>query len=140
MGTFFTRLTGFEGSITDLTISKNTNRIYLATTKGIYIGNADSIVLSTNIARLNSSFVLSQNYPNPFNPTTNIGFRVANFGLVTLKIYDVLGKEVATLVNEYKSAGEYKVEFDASVLPSGVYFYQLKAGSFVETKKMVLLR
>ena len=92
-----------------------------------------------------NNFVLSQNYPNPFNPTTKIQYTIPTVGVqravsVQLKIYNVLGKEVATLVNEYKSAGEYKVEFDASVLPSGVYFYQLKAGSFVETKKMVLLR
>ena len=75
-----------------------------------------------------TSFQLYQNYPNPFNPTTNIGFTISDFGLITLKVYDVLGKEVATLVNEDKSAGNYEVEFDASSLPSGVYLYQLQAG------------
>ena len=85
-------------------------------------------------------FELEQNYPNPFNPTTNFEFQTANFGLVTLKLYDVLGNEVATIVNEEKPAGNYKVTFDASNLPSGVYFYKIKAGNFVKIKKMVLLR
>ena len=90
-------------------------------------------------------FELYQNYPNPFNPTTKIRFRIAKFGLVTLKVYDVLGREVATLVNEDKIAGTYEIEFDghsgeALNLTSGVYFYQLRSGSFVETKKMILLR
>ena len=85
-------------------------------------------------------FSLSQNYPNPFNPTTNIEFRIADFGFVSLKVYDVLGNEVTVLVNEEKPAGEYEIEFDAEGLTSGIYFYQLKAGSFIETKKMILLR
>jgi len=91
-----------------------------------------------------SSFSLSQNYPNPFNPTTNIVFRIAEGGFVTLKVYDILGNEIATLVNEEKTAGEYEVEFNTSSInhhpSSGIYFYQLKAGSFVETKKMILLK
>jgi photosystem II stability/assembly factor-like uncharacterized protein len=87
-----------------------------------------------------TGFKLEQNYPNPFNPTTNIRFLIADRGFVTLKVYDVLGNEVATLVNEEKPAGEYKVEFDGNHLPSGIYFYQLKAGGFVETRKMILLK
>ena len=108
-------------------------------------------------------FHLSQNYPNPFNPVTKIkyqiplGFAASPFskggiggGFVSLKIYDVLGNEVATLVNEEKQSGTYEVEFSAKggstsggnaySLPSGIYFYQLKAGNFVETKKMILLK
>ena len=85
-------------------------------------------------------YKLKQNYPNPFNPTTNIGFRIANFGLVTLKVYDILGEEVVTLVNEEKPAGEYSIKFDATDLPSGVYFYQLKAEKFVQTKKLILIK
>jgi hypothetical protein len=94
-------------------------------------------------------FSLEQNYPNPFNPSTRIEFIVpANviesetkkFQLVTLKVYDVLGNEIATLVNEEKPAGSYDVKFDASQLSSGIYFYKLKAGSFVGTKKMLLLK
>ncbi len=92
-------------------------------------------------------FLLSQNYPNPFNPSTTIRFTISDLpsgrqGLqfTILKVYDLLGREVVTLVNEEKPAGSYEVEFNAANLPSGIYFYQLRAGSFVETKKMVLLR
>jgi hypothetical protein len=87
-----------------------------------------------------AEFVLYQNYPNPFNPTTAIEFRISDFGFVNLQVYDILGNEVATLVNEEKPAGTYEIEFNATGLPSGVYFYTLRAGSFVETRKMVLLK
>ncbi len=89
---------------------------------------------------LPEEFYLSQNYPNPFNPSTKIQFWISDFGFVNLKVYDILGKEIATLVNEEKQAGNYSVEFNAAELPSGVYFYQLKADSFVETRKMLLLK
>jgi photosystem II stability/assembly factor-like uncharacterized protein len=95
-----------------------------------------------------NEFSLSQNYPNPFNPVTKIKYSIpyvetrhaSSLQIVTLKIYDLLGREVATLVNEEKPAGEYEVEFDAGILPSGIYFYQLKAGQYSETKKMILLK
>ncbi|MFA6981397.1 MAG: T9SS type A sorting domain-containing protein [Ignavibacteriaceae bacterium] len=90
------------------------------------------------------TFNLEQNYPNPFNPTTMIKYDVVNSGNVSLKVYDVLGNEVATLVNEEKQPGSYEVEFQSAVgspqLASGIYFYQLRAGEFVETKKMILIR
>ena len=93
---------------------------------------------------LPAKFELSQNFPNPFNPTTKLSFVIGQSSLVTLKVYDVLGNEVATLVNEELSAGEYEVEFNTSSIKhlpsSGVYFYQLKAREFIQTKKMVLLR
>jgi len=85
-------------------------------------------------------FYLLQNYPNPFNPSTNLQYAISSRQFVTLKIYDLLGREVATLVNEEKPAGEYEVEFNATNLPSGIYFYQLKAGNFIETRKMILLK
>jgi endonuclease/exonuclease/phosphatase family metal-dependent hydrolase len=85
-------------------------------------------------------FELHQNYPNPFNPSTNIGFRISDFGFVSLKIYDLLGNEVATLVNEELSVGEYEVEFDASGLTSGIYFYKLQAGDYNQTRKMIYLK
>jgi hypothetical protein len=85
-------------------------------------------------------FRLEQNYPNPFNPVTTIGFKVQGSGLVSLKVFDVLGKEVRTLVNEAKPAGEYSVEFDATNLPSGVYFYRLQAGSLSATRKLVVMK
>jgi len=87
-----------------------------------------------------NTFQLKQNYPNPFNPATNFEFRISDFGLVSLKIYDILGNEVATIVNEELPAGNYKYQWNADGLASGVYFYQLKAGHFVETKKLILLR
>ena len=87
-----------------------------------------------------SEYKLEQNYPNPFNPKTNIGFQIADFGFVSLKVYDILGNRVTTLINEYLSAGEYEVEFNASQLPSGIYFYQLNTGNHLETKKMMLLK
>ena len=87
-----------------------------------------------------NDFDLSQNYPNPFNPTTTIKFRVASFGFVSLKVYDVLGREVATLVNERMNGGSYVVTFDASKLPSGVYFYRLIAGNNTAIMKMVLIK
>jgi hypothetical protein len=85
-------------------------------------------------------FHLSQNYPNPFNPSTKISWQSPVSSHQTLKVYDVLGNEIATLVNEEKPAGNYEVEFNASMLSSGIYFYKLQAGSFVETKKIVLIR
>ncbi len=85
-------------------------------------------------------FEFSQNYPNPFNPNTTIKYTIPSAGLITIKVFDVLGKEVATLVNAEKPARNYEIEFNAANLTSGIYFYQLKAGSFVETKKMILLR
>jgi hypothetical protein len=85
-------------------------------------------------------FNLSQNYPNPFNPTTRINYQISVAGLVSLRVYNLLGEVMETLVNEEKSAGNYNVEFNASRLPSGTYFYRLKVGSFIETKKMVLMK
>jgi len=130
---------------------------------GYVVGNYSTILKTTNggITFIEeepnptqpNSFLLSQNYPNPFNPVTKIKYSVPQnvrreTGNVSLKIYDVLGREIATLVNEEKPAGEYEVEFNGSVLPSGIYFYQLKAGDpstssgqvYTETRKMVLLK
>lgn len=87
-----------------------------------------------------TGFALSQNFPNPFNPTTSIKFNVGERANVTLKVFDMLGREVATLVNEVKESGSYDVNFDAAKLASGTYVYKLTAGNFVETKKMVLLK
>ena len=86
----------------------------------------------------------SQNYPNPFNPVTNLEFGISDLGFVSLKVYDLLGKEVMTLVNEKLSPGTYEVEFSAtgggSGLTSGVYFYRITAGEFTDTKRMMLLK
>ena len=89
---------------------------------------------------LPDEYMLSQNYPNPFNPTTKIGFQIPTDGVVTLKIYDVLGKEVAAPVNGEYQVGSYSVNFDASHLSNGIYFYELRTGSFIQSKKMILLK
>jgi hypothetical protein len=85
-------------------------------------------------------YFLSNNYPNPFNPITNFEFRIADFGLVSLKVFDVLGNEVATLINEVKSPGSYNLQYNASALASGIYFYELRTDKFSSVKKMILLK
>ncbi|MCH7827919.1 MAG: T9SS type A sorting domain-containing protein, partial [Bacteroidetes bacterium] len=87
-----------------------------------------------------NSFILMQNYPNPFNPSTTIQYVIISRQFVSLKVYDILGREVATLVNEEKPIGSYRINFDGSKLTSGVYFYRLRAGSFTQTKKFVLMK
>jgi hypothetical protein len=94
----------------------------------------------TNLTEVPDGYSLGQNYPNPFNPSTEISYNLAQKGFVTLKVYDVLGREIMTLVNEEKPAGAYKINFKAVGLGSGVYFYQLQAGNFVEKKKMVIIK
>jgi len=91
---------------------------------------------------LSMKYFLGQNYPNPFNPTTNIDFKIAKFGLVTLKVFDVLGREITTLINEMKQPGIYHYTFSLEKysLSSGIYFYQLRSGNLVQTKKMILLK
>ncbi len=87
-----------------------------------------------------TEFILYQNYPNPFNPNTKIKYQIPELTFITLRIYDVLGNEITTLVNEEKPAGNYEVEFNAASLPSTIYFYRLTAGNFIETKKMSLIK
>jgi hypothetical protein len=100
--------------------------------------------MTTAISQLTTEvpdgYKLYQNYPNPFNPTTKIQFSLHKAGFVTLKVYDLLGREITTLVSEYKNAGTYVVDFDASDLSSGVYFYRMESNGFSDVKKMLLLR
>jgi photosystem II stability/assembly factor-like uncharacterized protein len=100
--------------------------------------NLTGIIHSGN--NVPAEYSLSQNYPNPFNPTTKINFALPKASNVSLKVYDVLGHEVMTLVNEYKTAGSYTVNVDASALSSGIYFYTIKAGDFADSKKMTLIK
>ena len=113
--------------------------------------NSDTLGYIVNVEKDDlhqpEKYYLYQNYPNPFNPMTRINYQIPQDGKVNLKIYDILGNEVKTLLDEHKYAGRYEVEFNASTLPSGVYFYQLRAtsgksqaGDFVETKKMILMK
>ncbi|HZW40437.1 MAG TPA: T9SS type A sorting domain-containing protein [Ignavibacteriaceae bacterium] len=85
-------------------------------------------------------YSLEQNYPNPFNPSTKIKYAVPKQGLVSIRVYDILGKEVVHLVNKDMNAGEYEVDFNGSSLSSGIYFYQIQTGSYLETKKMLLIK
>jgi len=101
---------------------------------------AHSTVGVNNKYDLPTKFSLSQNYPNPFNPTTTINYSVPKSGHVSLKVYDLLGREATALVNENKSVGNYTVQFNASKLVSGVYFYRMQAGDFVQTKKLLLIK
>jgi hypothetical protein len=85
-------------------------------------------------------FLLEQNYPNPFNPSTTIEYSIPESGNVKLQVYNSLGEELVTLVNDYKEAGNYKINFNASDLSSGIYYYRLASNSFNEIKKMILLK
>ena len=120
-------------------------------TSGVILGTIGSIALVDyltygpvvgveHIAGLPQEYHLGQNYPNPFNPSTNIEYSIPSESFVELKVYDVLGREVASLVNEQQPAGVYRADFKADNLPSGIYFYKLQSKNFVETKKMLLLK
>ncbi|MGB5288001.1 MAG: T9SS type A sorting domain-containing protein, partial [Ignavibacteriaceae bacterium] len=102
----------------------------------IYFGSFNKI--STDLQ--NNDYRLSQNFPNPFNPTTTIEYSIKSPGDVSLKVYDILGTEVASLVNEVKEPGNYSVTFDAENLPSGMYVYILSTGNFIDTKKFIILK
>lgn len=146
---------GYQGDNISITSSNSSLwPVWMDNRTGVYqIWSARIELSSVNVEQTTgiiSDFRLEQNYPNPFNPGTNIRFRISDFGFVTLKVFDVLGNEVAILVNEDKQPGTYEVNFstkgesassgNAYGLPSGIYFYKLQAGSFVDTKKMILLR
>ncbi|MHB1686708.1 MAG: T9SS type A sorting domain-containing protein [Ignavibacteriaceae bacterium] len=123
--------------ITDATNNSVTSNILSVTVGAAKISAGQYSISKTPVPEFYS---MRQNYPNPFNPSTIIHYEIPKDGLVTLKVFDVLGREVKTLVNEFKSQGNYSVSFDASQLASGVYFYQLKSGDFVSIKKMILMK
>ncbi len=138
--------------VTCLLVNPNTHKMIVGgnfTTAGSISANniaafSDSENDFSNIISVNKSanysYSLSQNYPNPFNPVTNINYTVAKDGLVKIKVYDVLGNEVCELLNQIKAAGSYTLQFNASNLPSGVYFYKLETDNFIDTKKMLLIK
>jgi len=115
---------------------------------GVYRSLESTTSVGDDKLKSPNSFALEQNYPNPFNPSTTIRYTILSViasetkqsQLVTLKVYDVIGNEVATLINEEKPAGSYEVKFNATGLSSGIYFYKLSAGSLVATKKMILIK
>jgi phosphatidylserine/phosphatidylglycerophosphate/cardiolipin synthase-like enzyme len=124
--------------------SKRVANLYLQEFKQRYVdaGGADNIVLSVKeVSDLTpKDFSLEQNYPNPFNPSTRLQFSIASARLVSLVVYDILGREIATLVNERMNPGTYAVEWNAGHFASGVYFARLQAGNFSVTKKLVLMK
>ncbi len=134
----------FTGEVDKLLIWNN--KLFAAASNGIYVRNLSELDGVKNISTVvPSQFSLQQNYPNPFNPSTKIKFDIPSVGngrdrSVQLKIYDVLGKEAATLVNEHLKPGVYEADWNAENFPSGVYFYKLESGSFTETKKMLLIK
>jgi hypothetical protein len=123
-------------------LTADATNLYAGTNDGVWFRPVSELFTSvgTSSAQSPTAFELFQNYPNPFNPTTKIQFTIVNRQLTTIKVFDLLGKEVATLVNEVKEPGTYTVQFDGSKLPSGVYFYRLQAGNFVQTKRILLLK
>jgi photosystem II stability/assembly factor-like uncharacterized protein len=147
-GSAFTVDGGVTWTLIDNSVSRGPSA-FASAHAGWCGGPTDSIykwtgnLLATSVKQTKTiavGFRLEQNYPNPFNPSTKIGFRVPGSGLVSLKVFDVLGREVRTLVNEKLETGSYETTFDARGLASGVYYYRIQAGNFVETKKLLLLR
>jgi photosystem II stability/assembly factor-like uncharacterized protein len=123
----------FANQLTGWATIKNSSVILRTTTGGITF-------ISSVSNEIPDKYCLFQNYPNPFNPSTNIRYQITNNRLVLIKIYDIAGKEIATLVNEKQSPGTYEVKLEAGDLPSGVYFYKLITGDYSETKKMILFK
>ncbi len=115
---------------------KSPSRLWGTTTANVTVSGVDEKLIGSNP----STFALYSNYPNPFNPSTKIRYAISKTAFTTLKVYSVLGQEVATLINEEKAPGVYEINFDGLNLTSGTYLYKLQAGNFVETKKMILLK
>jgi hypothetical protein len=130
--------------LTDINVSSlavSADGYIFAGTDSLVFRSVQSTVGVGRIAQgIPHAFKLEQNYPNPFNPSTTIRYQVPTQSHVTLKVFDVLGREVATLVNEAKEPGTYTVQWDAAGVSSGVYFYRLKAGDFVQTRRMMVMR
>jgi len=127
-------------NIQTLTLDNN-GYVYAGTENGVWRRPLSEIVTSVeDEISQPTEFILEQNYPNPFNPSTTIKYSIPEISKVKLTLFNLLGEEVTTLLNEEKVAGNYSIEFNASSLPSGVYFYQLRADEFVNTKKMILLK
>lgn len=127
------------GSDGTLYLGFHNNGSILCTNNLIAIKDSATVSVNESIP-LVKEFQLGQNYPNPFNPSTTINYSIPNSGKVVLRVYNIIGKEVVCLVNEYKSEGNYIANFNASNLPSGVYFYTLQTGEFSSSKKMILIK
>jgi hypothetical protein len=142
-GTWYDYLSGDSMNVTDRNtfISLAPGEYHIYTTVKLPTPDLTVPAGVENIdAGLVTNYKLEQNYPNPFNPSTTIKYLIPKAGIVSVKIYDMLGREIKTLVNKFQLSGSYQIQFDAADLASGVYFYQLKTNGFVSTKKMLLLR
>jgi hypothetical protein len=122
-------------SVTDNAANADSGRVYMWGIKFIPF-----VSVQSNNNNIPDKFALFQNYPNPFNPITNLKFQMPRPGFAELKIFDILGREIAALVNEKLGAGTHQVNWDAASYPSGIYFYRLIAGDFNESKKMMLIK
>jgi hypothetical protein len=131
---------GLYGSVTCL--AADAVNVYAGTYDGVWLRPLSELSTSAQVssAQIPTAFELCQNYPNPFNPTTTIQYALPHPSHVTLAIYNTLGQQVATLVNADIHAGSHEAKFDASGLSSGVYFYRMKAGDFVQVRKLLLVR
>ncbi|HEY6435246.1 MAG TPA: discoidin domain-containing protein, partial [Ignavibacteriaceae bacterium] len=121
-------------------ILQESNENTMASIWEIEFYGPDRFYKMNNGTELPTSFMISQNYPNPFNPSTTFSYSIAKQSKVLIRIYDIIGNEIETLVSEEKPVGTYELTWDASNLPSGVYLYQLTAGDFIQTKKMILMK
>ncbi|GAB5408227.1 MAG: hypothetical protein BalsKO_05920 [Balneolaceae bacterium] len=148
-GNSFDFLLGMDYQITGLYKKPGSQILYVLTTDELFEVNTITLektslkklpVSNEETEEVPSAITLHQNYPNPFNPTTTISFELNQPSEVTLTVFDALGRTVTTLVNEQKSTGSYSVNFDASNLSSGIYFYRLEAGAFIETKRLTLIK
>ncbi|HPN38763.1 MAG TPA: T9SS type A sorting domain-containing protein [Melioribacteraceae bacterium] len=132
---------GFTGASYSTFLTKGLNSIFVLYKGGVWKRDISDFITSVEDNFINNfHYSLFQNYPNPFNPSTTISFILPTSGFVSLKVFDSLGKEVTTLINEEKQAGSHSINFDAKNLSSGIYYYKLTTGNFIETKKMVLVR
>ena len=127
--------------------SSTLNNVNIDYSSGVFDSNNSNLVLSVNSitevethASLPSNFELGQNYPNPFNPSTVIKYSIPFNSFVQIKVFDVIGREINTLVKGQMNAGTYNITLNADNMPSGIYFYRIEAGNFVQTKKMILLK
>jgi hypothetical protein len=152
-GTMFVTSDGGKSWVNNQsTLMKNLYAVYFSDAdRGTIVGDMGTVLRAvpsgptTDVRgditnQLPAEFALFQNYPNPFNPTTAISYRLSAVSFVTLKVFDVLGREVAALVNEVRRPGVYTVRWNASTHPSGVFFYRLQTGKYSETRKMILMK
>ena len=139
--TFNTSNSPLPGNFIRDVITDKYKNLWICTSNGLVVYNENGVVSINNGVQIRPiDFNLYQNYPNPFNPSTKIRFSVSKRELINIKVYNIQGKLVSTLVNEQKNPGSYEVEFNGEGSPSGVYFYKLEAGEFVQTRRMVLVK